>query len=70
MKEKRCRQCIYLSSPIGGGIMTCDYLLITGHSRTAGMTPEEKKQPCPFFTPGEKERRLVRLSNPLRKGRW
>lgn len=70
MKEKRCKYCIYISSAMGGGIKTCDYILITGHSRTVGMTPEQKKAPCPYYTTGEKTRRVVRLSAPFRKGMW
>ena len=56
MKEKRCRQCRYCGYTNTLG-WTCDYLLIVGHSRTAGLTKEEKAGPCREFATGRRIRR-------------
>ena len=56
MVDQRCRQCRYCgyTSVLG---WTCDYLLIVGHSRTVGLTKEEKAGPCREFAAGRKIRR-------------
>lgn len=61
MVDQRCPKCRYYgyTSVLG---RTCDYLVITGHSRTAGLTAYEKAGPCKVFDPGRKERRIERIA--------
>lgn len=68
MVDPRCRKCRYYGFSGGLG-WTCDYLVITGRSRTGGLTKEEKLEPCRVFEPGKRMRRIEGIAY-SRNGRF
>lgn len=54
-QHKRCKSCIYRSSNNSQEINGCDYLCITGRSRTEQLSPEEMNPAvCPLYVNGKK----------------
>ena len=52
MVTTRCERCRF-HGWLSGEVM-CDYMRITGKSRTAQIPPEERDKPCPFYERGRK----------------
>ncbi len=52
MVERRCPSCRFHGTVEDE--ISCDYMRITGKSRTAQIPPEERDKPCPFYERGRK----------------
>jgi len=59
--DHRCRSCRYCGYT---GVLgwTCDFILITGRSRTVGMTDAEKARPCGKYVPGKRVRQVENIA--------
>lgn len=55
-KNKRCASCVYRASPVEPH--NCDYVTVTGHTRTAQVRSGRQLAPsqCPFYEQGERAR--------------
>lgn len=56
MNRKRCKSCFYHG--FVGSSVCCDYILITGESRTKG---KKMREPCQFYRQAKKPRQISRL---------